>query len=121
MEIPKDQLERQLREYSQAGILPELTKLLDTVDIHSTDTEGFTALHYAASSNNIQCVKLLIGKGAKINYTSKNGCTPLYVASQSGYFDTVNELIGEFIYYIVDIEKPRFRTWVPTKYILYLL
>ena len=95
MESSKDQLEKQLRELSQSGISTELTKLLDTVDIHSTDAEGFTALHYAASSNNIQCLKLLIGKGAKINCTSKNGCTPLYVASQSGYIDTVNELIGE--------------------------
>ena len=94
MESSKEQQEKQLRDLSQSGIPTDLTKLLETVDIHSTDPEGFTALHYAASSNNIHCLKLLIGNGAKINSASKNGCTSLYVASQSGYIDTVNELIG---------------------------
>ena len=95
MDTSKEQSEKQLRETSRSGTVAELTKLLETTEISCQDSEGFTSLHYAAAGNNILILKLLISKGAKINCVSKNGCTPLYVASQSGYIDTVTELIGE--------------------------
>ena len=94
MESAKD-LEKQLRELSQSGPTSEVASLISSVDLSATDTEGFTALHYAAASDNKECVELLISKGAKVNCVSNNGCTPLYVASQSGYIDTVTELLSE--------------------------
>jgi ankyrin repeat protein len=69
--------------------------LKDGVDVNSTDKDGYTALHYAASGGSVGCCRLLLTQGADINVRSVNGCTPLYMAAQSGYTKTVNELIAK--------------------------
>ena len=85
------------------------------VYIHVQD--GFTALHYAASVGSLGCCRTLLNSNCDINSKSEvrldyfeadsgiihdflfthsqNNCTPLYMASQSGYTKTVNELISK--------------------------
>ena len=49
---------------------------------------GFTALMFAARQGCLDCVKLLVGKGARVDYTDPEGVTPLILAVNNFYFDT---------------------------------
>lgn len=48
---------------------------------------GFTPLHIAAHYGNCAIAKILIEKGADVNYRAKHNITPLHVACK--YFDTI--------------------------------
>ena len=49
---------------------------------------GFTALMFAARQGCLECAKLLVGKGARVDYTDPEGVTPLILAVNNFYFDT---------------------------------
>ena len=50
------------------------------------DGGGLTALIYAARSNDIDCVKVLLAAGADVNEVSGYGWSPLLVATQNRYY-----------------------------------
>jgi ankyrin repeat protein len=56
---------------------------------------GWTALHYAASSGQVEIMKLLLEKYAFIDAQSPNGTTPLMMAAMYGSPDSVKLLLDE--------------------------
>ena len=54
---------------------------------------GRTALHYAASNNEVEATKRLLKFGANINAQTIGGDTALIKATEMGYFDVVRELM----------------------------
>jgi len=46
-------------------------------NIHATDNDGSTPLHFAAEYGNLEVVKLLLKRGADKNLKDKYGNTPL--------------------------------------------
>ncbi|XP_065918988.1 ankyrin repeat domain-containing protein 29-like [Dysidea avara] len=86
----------QLRESCQEGEEYEVKRLLkEGADSYTCDEDGFNALHYATSAGHLICCRLILSNDNDINAQSNNGCTALYVAAQSGYTKTVNELISK--------------------------
>lgn len=67
----------------------ELQKLLDKDPsyINKPSSSGETALHKAAAKGGLDCVKLLVQRGANVNLVDKQGRTPLLIAWESGYFE----------------------------------
>lgn len=59
-----------------------LKMLLLGSDPNIKDSNGWTALHYAAQNGDLESVKILIDKKANINSFSNNGRTPLHLASK---------------------------------------
>lgn len=51
-----------------------------------TSKSGFTPLHIASHYGNQKIAKLLIQKGADVNYAAKHNITPLHVAAKWGKF-----------------------------------
>ncbi|CAH1125976.1 unnamed protein product [Ceutorhynchus assimilis] len=54
---------------------------------------GYTPLHFAASRNNIEIVKLLLKFKANVHIVDKDGWTPLHLASDLGHKDVVKLLL----------------------------
>jgi ankyrin repeat protein len=46
-------------------------------NLHHTDHDGDTILHFAIDKNNIECAQLLLDLGININIQDKHGWTPL--------------------------------------------
>jgi len=57
------------------------------------NTEGWTALHYAAAAGDTEIVQLLIKKSAEVDAASPNLTTPLMMAAGSGNIYTVKALL----------------------------
>lgn len=53
---------------------------LDDVHVHVRNSEGDTPLHYAASLDHTDTLKVFLEEGADINVSNKSGETPLLVA-----------------------------------------
>jgi uncharacterized protein len=54
--------------------------LAQGVDVNTTDDEGLTPLHFAASRDSVDVVRLLLDAGAAVNAQSVAGDTPIYHA-----------------------------------------
>ncbi len=54
---------------------------------------GETPLHFATSSRQIECVKLLIERGADITLAAREGLTPVHVAAGIGHSDILKVFI----------------------------
>jgi uncharacterized protein len=54
--------------------------LAEGADVTVADDEGFTPLHFAASGDNVDVVRLLLDAGAEVNAQSNAGDTPIYNA-----------------------------------------
>ena len=63
------------------------------IDVHATDIDGFTALHWAAWSGMPYCCFSLVQAGLDINAQEKNGYTPLMLAAMRGNADAVEMLL----------------------------
>jgi ankyrin repeat protein len=69
--------------------------LKDGADVNTAQADGMTALHWAASKNDIDLAKLLVVAGANLKATTRiGGYTPLLIASRSGYAGMVTALLG---------------------------
>src|SRR5205807_2678877 len=80
---------------ARKGNLSELKLLADSgfyLDVKCNEY-GSTPLMYASQTNELECVKLLIERGANVNATNGIGRTPLFFAQQSNYFDVATFLI----------------------------
>jgi ankyrin repeat protein len=56
---------------------------------------GWTALHYAAASGDLDIMKLLLERHADIDAASPTGTTPLMLAAREGQEDAVKLLLDE--------------------------
>jgi hypothetical protein len=67
------------------------------VDINAMDSEGKTALHYAAEFHkvNVNIFKALVERKADINVKDKYQCTPLMLAVEAGRTDVVKILMEQ--------------------------
>jgi ankyrin repeat protein len=62
-------------------------------NVNLADATGWAALHYAAESGSLECVKLLIEHKAEVDATTDNIETPLHFAAQNNFYDIVKLLI----------------------------
>lgn len=69
------------------------TMLEHNLDVHAKDKTGGTALHSAAYSGHVSCVKLLIQFGACVDALDMLQHTPIYRACEMGHTEVVNNLI----------------------------
>ncbi|KAL9999862.1 putative ankyrin repeat-containing domain-containing protein [Helianthus debilis subsp. tardiflorus] len=53
--------------------------------INSADEEGWAPLHSAASSGNVEIVKILLDRGADVNLKNDGGRTALHYAASKGW------------------------------------
>ena len=73
------------------AILVKYQELQDyTID--GTDTLGWTALHHAAKSGSLKCVKLLFEHKAEIDATTDKNETALFLATKHNHLDIVEFL-----------------------------
>ncbi len=61
-------------------------------NVNLADASGWTALHYAAQSGSLDCVKLLIKNKADIDATTDKNETALFLATQHNHPDIVEFL-----------------------------
>lgn len=84
--IPEDDEELHLPElvyWSSLGDADQVQQLLlDGADPNQADEEGYSALQAAAENDHLEVVKLLVSKGARIDYRSEY--TALELAEMAG-------------------------------------
>lgn len=89
--VPEDDAELQLPElvyWSSLGDVEQVEQLLlDGSDPNQADDEGYSALQAAAENDHLDVVKLLVSKGARIDYRVKY--TALELAEMAGNADVV--------------------------------
>ena len=56
------------------------------------------ALHCAASRGHSKAIDVLVRKGAHVDSTDKNGCTPLFYAVTLGHYDCCKVLLNRKAY-----------------------
>lgn len=92
--VPEDNNELQLPElvyWASLGDVAEVEEVLSNgVDVNQTDDEGYSALQAAAENDYLEVVKLLVSKGAKVNYKSEY--TALQLAEMAGNIEIVSYL-----------------------------
>ncbi|XP_062503574.1 uncharacterized protein LOC134180443 isoform X2 [Corticium candelabrum] len=86
-----NELDLQLREAASRGNVDQVSDLLERkgADVNSRDTNGWTALHWAAVHNNSAVISYLIQKGVHVNEATKDGYTALQMAAVNNYFSVV--------------------------------
>ena len=57
------------------------------------DQYGHTAIYSASATNSIECLKVLIERGANVNCRDNDGQTPLHGAAQNGHLESVSILL----------------------------
>jgi len=55
--------------------------------------KGWTPLHYAATSGDVEIINVLLEESAYVDAESPNGTTPLMMAARGGSVDAVNALL----------------------------
>ena len=92
--IPEDDEELSLPElvyWASLGDLDEVEQLLlEGQDPNQTDDEGYSALQAAAENDHLEVVKLLVEKGAYVDYKSEY--TALRLAEMASNIDIVHYL-----------------------------
>jgi len=75
---------------------------LGEVDVHATDPDGRTPLHYAAENDNAALASFFIAMGADVNAPDNSGQTPLGVCMEKGAAQTAKVIADAG----ADIHKP---------------
>lgn len=86
-------------------ISPEITRMIvDKLvadypnykeELDHRDSEGFTALHVAARTGNVETLKMVVEAGASINIPEDYGFIPLHEAIIAGKYDAAKYLIEQ--------------------------
>src|SRR5690242_2899068 len=63
------------------------------VDVNATETDGSTALHWAAQRNNLDIADLLITAGANAKAATRYNITPLFLACTNGNAALIERLL----------------------------
>lgn len=73
----------------------QITRMLISsgANVNLIDSSGYTALHTAAYSNNVEACKVLLDAGASINLLSHRGQSPLHTAAYNNCSDVCAFLI----------------------------
>ena len=74
-------------------VLKFMLENLSYFNIHASDEQGLTALHFACFAGHEKCVKLLIANSADINQPDKLGQTALFKACQQGHLNIIDILM----------------------------
>ena len=70
------------------------TLLQQGEDVNAAQSDGLTALHWAALNNDVEMAKLLLYAGATVKpMTRVGGYTPLHLASRSGYSEVMRAML----------------------------
>ncbi|MFW1926803.1 ankyrin repeat domain-containing protein [Acinetobacter ursingii] len=92
--LPEDDEELHLPElvyWASLGDVEQVEQLLaEGTDPNQTDDDGYSALQAAAENDNLAVVKLLVGKGANVEY--KGEYTALQLAEMAKNTDVVEYL-----------------------------
>ncbi|OBZ86897.1 Ankyrin repeat protein nuc-2 [Choanephora cucurbitarum] len=85
-------------------VLSQNSHDIDTPDKYST----WTPLFWAANDGHVECVRILINAGCKVNAKDENGKTALYYAAWEGHMDCVQLLLdaGCEVEPVTDIRQP---------------
>ena len=63
------------------------------VDVDATETDGSTALHWAAQRDNLDTVSLLLSAGANAKAANRYNVTPLFLAATNGSAAIIERLL----------------------------
>lgn len=78
----------------QHGDKQAISSLLKNhADVNATQSDGATALHWAAYENDAETTALLLRAGAKVNARNDLGVTPLALAAQQGGAEVIEQLL----------------------------
>jgi len=86
---------KQFKELKSAAYNGDVRKATAILDVNpklvsiGTSTQYFTALHEAAGAGKLEVVKLLIERGADVNWATSEGCTPLHSVAASPHGDFI--------------------------------
>lgn len=70
------------------------TLLKDGADVNSAQADGMTALHWAATKDDVDLATILLYAGANLRATTRlGGYTPLLLASKSGHAGMIETLV----------------------------
>ncbi|HLE70330.1 MAG TPA: ankyrin repeat domain-containing protein, partial [Vicinamibacteria bacterium] len=88
-------LDEELRKEVRAGRYKLVEKLLENSEVNpdSRDTEGWTALMYAAHSEDPHLVQLLLKAEAALDLVNRDGETALVVAVKRGNVEAARQLL----------------------------
>jgi ankyrin repeat protein len=64
------------------------------VAVNATETDGTTALHWAAHFDNLAAADLLIRAGAKVQVANRYGATPIWLAAVTGSGPMIERLLA---------------------------
>jgi ankyrin repeat protein len=96
------------------GDLTQVRAILQTdiKQVHSTDSQKCTPLHYAAMAGQSEMVQLLLENGAKVNALNGNSATPLYEVCRNA---PTNEeaIVKMLIKYEADVNLGNRGKWTP--------
>ncbi|KAL5515199.1 hypothetical protein EMCRGX_G000331 [Ephydatia muelleri] len=70
-----------------------MSPLSTLTERHFNNGDGGTALMWASGWGHMECVKVLLDRGADVNMQDKNGWTALMKASKSGHMECVKVLL----------------------------
>jgi ankyrin repeat protein len=81
---------------AQQGSVDEVRALLQQgADVNAAQSDGLTALHWAAMNNNTEIVELLLYAGATVRpHTRVGGYTPLHLAARGGHQEVTSALLA---------------------------
>jgi ankyrin repeat protein len=74
-----------------------------------TSKGGLTALLMAVREGSLDCVRILVAKGAGVNQTAVDGSAPLLVAVQNGHYDIARFLLD----HEADPKQSNAKGWTP--------
>ena len=66
--------------------------LASKADVNAAGPDGTTALHWAARSDDLEIVRLLIARGADVRATNRYGITPMWQAALNGNAQIIEAL-----------------------------
>ncbi|XP_049794271.1 cortactin-binding protein 2-like isoform X8 [Schistocerca nitens] len=84
---------RRLIEAAKVGAVSDVQTLLAAgADLEVRDSDGYTALHWAAERGHVDVARCLLEGGAEVDATNDSRTTPLHRAAQSGHAAVVRLL-----------------------------
>lgn len=85
--------ENEVEALSQYRHIIESELLQDDLSVSQSEGFGLRALHIVSRAGEVNVAKMLLSKGANVNFKTKKGLTPLHYAVLSGKTDIVQLLL----------------------------